>query len=448
MTTIVAVVVVIALVAVLLLPRIRRFEYRYRDVLLFAIAFTMPLRGSTVLSFAGGNVRLGDVLLLIAVAVVALEFAVVRPSVRLTEIDLLLVMFVLWCFCTIAWSLDRGFGVTRSVKYFRDLLLFAVVASWSRGRFVEAFRAVSAGVVGSFAYILPLAAMRIDGDRLLQLIGGRDPAIGLTEFRGPGGIGSMTFGSEATILAVAFWTNVAIFFLLGRGGWLARSPAKRVGFWVLMFGLLVLEIVTFSRGAWLGLAVGGACWLVWIGPGIRGRLIAGAATLLVVALLLAYKVELHQLMLHRVASFTEGEADQATFERFELWRRTVAVLEKRPMGVGIGGTTVAVEKDAGLWLVHNLYLQLLAELGPIGFGLAIGGLSLAMVRGILTARATEDRGTRVAAASIAAGIVFYLVMGLVFFDFADLEIWLLLAMATALPLAACPVRSAEVAAIA
>jgi len=436
--TIVAVGVLLALGFALVVPRMRRGDFRYRDVLLFTVAFTLPLRNISLLTVAGGNVRLGDLVILIAAGTLAFElvFGVVR--VRLTQTHVLLILFVAWCFCTIVWSLDPRFGVTRSLKYLRDLLLFGFAAAWSYGRFDRALRVVSAGVLVSFALIYPLAMLSAS-ERLAQLTFGRQPGRDLSILRGEGGIGPVTYAPEATVIEVAFWTNIAIWLLLSQGGWMAGSRVKRAVFWLAMFALLSLEVMTFSRGLWLALGVAGVLWLVWIGPGVRRPLLIGIALIAIAASAAAYRLDLHRMLARRVASFVAGDADLAISLRFKSWKASIDALETRPMGVGIGGTKVAVERKGGIWFVHNLYLQLLAELGPIGFALALGALLLSFARARIAAGCAADPHLRVAAASIAAAIVSYLVLGLVYLDFADLEIWLLLAFATSLP--PCPSRS-------
>jgi len=425
-----AIVALAVLTAVLITLSIRRGDFRYRDVLLFAVACTIPLRGEAILTFAGGNVRLGDLFLMLAIEAAALEWWIVDRRVRLSRIDVLLVVFIFWCFCTLAWSLDRSFGVTRAITYVRDLLLFAVFAFWSRDRFVQAFRAVSAGVLGSFVYLFANLALRLIGsDVVLNLASGnpRD----LARFRGDAGIGGLTF-TEGTVLTLSFWTSVAIFFWLARGGCMSVRRTGRILFVVVLVALIALELATFARGGWLGLAVGVACWVIWIGPELRRRLLVPAVVLVVAAILATCKLNLAHIVVRRFESFIAVSGDKAFDERYEYWRRSLDALERHPMGLGLGGTNVVLQRR-GIWFVHNLYLQLLAELGPIGLGLVLGVVALALEQAIRGARALDDWPARIAAASLAAAIVAYLVMGTTYFDFADLVIWLLIALASAVP---------------
>lgn len=426
-----AIAAVIGLVSLLVVPRIRRGDFGYRDVFLFGIAFTLPLRNVTLLHVLGGHVRLGDMFLLTAAAMLALELALVPRRPRLTAVDVLLILFVVWCFCTLTWSLDPAFGVTRALKYLRDLLLFGVVAAWSRGRFAPAFRALSTGVLGSFAYVIPLAALRAF-DRLSWLQE-KQSSKGLELFRSQGGIGSVTYAPEATILEVGYWTLIGIWFLLGRAGWIAPTPVRRALFWSAMILLGTLEMATFARGAWMALALAGVCWLALIESGARRRFFGGAAIVLVALSLVAFGLGMQRQLMTRVGVNGVVDEDKSISKRVKHWQLAVDAIEQYPMGVGIGGSTVAIQRKGEYWFVHNLYLQLFAELGPIGFSLAVGALSLAMMRAMRAARTAHARFVHFAAAALGGAILSYLVMGLVYHDFADLEIWTLLAIATALP---------------
>jgi O-antigen ligase len=429
MTTLAAIGVLAVLTAVLVRLRIRQQDFLYRDVLLFAITFTIPLRSASVLTLAGGNVRLGDIILLLALVAAALEWLIVDRRVPFTQIDFLILAFVLWCFCTLAWSLDRPFGVTRAIAFVRDLMLYGVVAYWSRSRFLRAFHAAGAGVLGSFVYLFASVALRLAGSETVpHLTSGH--AWDLRRFRGVAGIGGLTF-EDGSVLMVAVWTYIAIFFWLARGGWMAVRRTERVLFVLVLSALAVLEIATFARGEWLGLAAGIACWVVWIGPEPRRKLLVPAAVLVAACLLTTYKLNLVQIVVNRVASFTA--ADKAIDERFGYWSRSLDALERRPMGVGLGGTNGLIDPEHRIWFVHNLYLQLLADLGPIGLGLVLGVFALALEKTIVAARAMADWQTRLAAASLAAALVAYLVTGMTYLDFSDLVIWLLIALASAVP---------------
>jgi len=418
------------LLAAYIVPAVRRQDFRYRDVLLFAVAFTIPLRGLAVMTFAGGHVRLGDIFLLLAIEAAALEWLIADRRVRLTRIDVLLIALILWCFCTLAWSLDRSFGVTRSITYTRDLLLYGVFAYWSRERFLPAFRAVSAGVVGSFAYLYFNLALRLAGSDIASDVASGD-AFDLMQFRGGGGMGGLTF-SDGSVLDVSLWATVAILLWLGFGGWMSLRRAGRVFFVVVMCAMVAIEIVTFSRGGWLGLAAGIACWVIWIGPELRRKLLVYAVVLLAAGVLLTYQLNLTRVVTKRFEMFIATKGDKAVDERVEYWLKSFQALEHHPMGVGIGGTNVLFE-HRGVWLVHNLYIQFLTELGPIGLGLLLGILALVLERTIRAARVLADRWTRIAAASLAAAIVAYLVTGTTNFDLSDLVIWLVLALASAAP---------------
>jgi O-antigen ligase len=103
------------------------------------------------------------------------------------------------------------------------------------------------------------------------------------------------------------------------------------------------------------------------------------------------------------------------------------------MGVGAGGTTVAVQKFAGEWYVHNLYIQVLTEFGPVGLALLLVAIGTTYAAALRAARRAANWKERIAAISIAAAVIYYATTGVVGWDFTEMEIWMLMAIATAIP---------------
>lgn len=176
------------------------------------------------------------------------------------------------------------------------------------------------------------------------------------------------------ILAALVLALIPAYLQERRPGWLA----------VILLGGSGL-IVTFSRGAWLGMAIGGGVFLLgvrhnrqWRAAYGRLLLVPAAAALL---LLLVFAVAQRDLLLSRLAPSSSYVESRSVDERLALTRISLYLLRQYPplLGVGAGNFSVVVARldpnvKAGLinqaeltsQPVHNVPLLLTNELGLAG----------------------------------------------------------------------------------
>jgi O-antigen ligase len=83
--------------------------------------------------------------------------------------------------------------------------------------------------------------------------------------------------------------------------------------------------------------------------------------------------------------------------------------------------------------VHNLYLQLLMELGPPGLMLAMSAIGICMLRLARVARRPISREMRIAAIALLGAFIAYLIMSFIDFDLTEMEIWVLLGVSACVP---------------
>jgi O-antigen ligase len=194
---------------------------------------------------------------------------------------------------------------------------------------------------------------------------------------------------NANDLALMLNLLVPLSYVLVR---VARSLLARL----LLAGLLGLEVaailVTFSRAGVLTLAV------VWTGHllrSLRGR--ARAVAVALIAVTLAAVAFLPASYRQHLATTTSIEADPSGSSRArwgDALAATEVIIGQPLVGAGLGQNILAITRETGSWRsVHNVYLQVAADLGLPGLALFLAFLAgcLAAVRSVARGLATAPR---------------------------------------------------------
>jgi putative inorganic carbon (HCO3(-)) transporter len=237
-------------------------------------------------------------------------------------------------------------------------------------------------------------------------------------------------GFTANIVAGAIAPVVPLGFALA----LTERGVRRIIALALAVGLLGIVLVSQSRGALFGLALGLGILLVWRVPRLLWFVLVAAA-LLVAAIVFWGPGTLGGALL---VSDSTGSAG----ERVELWDRAVHMMRDFPFtGIGIGTFEPVVQTLYPLFSsnpgtpqphAHNLYLQMGVDLGIGGLAAFLGLVVTAIATGILNIRRAGDKACRAIAAGLLAGYVTYLMHGLL--DAVALStkvsiiVWLILAL--------------------
>jgi putative inorganic carbon (hco3(-)) transporter len=186
---------------------------------------------------------------------------------------------------------------------------------------------------------------------------------------------------------------------------------RRLSGYVLVIAAMMGLAFTYSRGAWIGTAVG----LLALLPVLkRGRLALGLA-LTVAILTTAGNV------LVRVQTVAAPGRDPAFISRQEIWHTALRLVAEHPLrGVGLGNFQVAYGNlmvpdlpliPYSLTLpeqAHNLFLNLAVEIGLVGAGAFAWLLAVALLRA-WQVRRFADRRVKIWSAGLAAGLVALLI---------------------------------------
>jgi len=232
---------------------------------------------------------------------------------------------------------------------------------------------------------------------------------------------------------------MAIFLLVA-----TRRLSLRLICLALVSVFAVVFVQTQSRSGILALGAAFAFALVVAGP-LRGRITA--VILIVAALGLTYYVYAASPQLReRVTSIVTGTS-QASPLREDTWQIALRMTGAHPVrGVGLGNfpalesqyftTNVNIVQVGSLrrfqLVVHNTYLELLAELGIVGLILFLSVLAMTVGRAaaMLTQPGPED-STRLLARAITAGTVGVLTSQVFNSGEYSKQLWVLLGMSVA-----------------
>jgi O-antigen ligase len=407
-----------------------RFRYKH---LVFLIIFTIPIRNVSLLAVTGANLRPGDLLLLFGVVVLLFQILTGRmPKVSFSrKLNVLLMLFVFFCFVSLVWAPDRGYGFARTAKYLRNLVLYVLLLFWLRLDYRSVYNYIIAGMVFSFSYILYTLIQAIIGGQIslsLLLSSESFTSADLGLWRS---MDSSQATFSGTVNSLALWTAMTLILWFGTGLWLDKTRLRRWIFWGVIAVLLILELATLSRSVWLGLIAGAAWYILTI---MRVKRVSPLTLVIAVLFSVGFVYALQsqgllRVITGRLLSITTPSADQAINDRYYLWSNAVEIIMNYPilgLGIGLGG-------ENSYFTVHNVYLQILAELGILGFLLFAGifGTAIGMIRRSM--KSCTDSRLFVLVTALMAAIIFYLVTGFTMADFTEMEIWIVLAMISALP---------------
>lgn len=255
-----------------------------------------------------------------------------------------------------------------------------------------------------------------------------------------GGLASWNFLSGETLSArlpngdpndVAFVLATTLPFTF----WLLRERGARRFAAVAMIAVISVSILlTFSRGALVGLAAG----LLWTALVERKHLKVVVVGAVAAALVLGIVFQTQQSQVERGLRVKENIASSNVSSRLEAWDAASRLASEHPLlGVGPGNFQFHYLEETGrpagtpvLRVVHNAYLDIAAELGVIAMVLFLG--YLAMMLGRLTTAVRHNLGPPGLASAARTALVVAIFAALTLSEQYYAPFWLLGGLATAL----------------
>lgn len=336
-----------------------------------------------------------------------------------------LLMLPVWAATSGLWALDMTSVIDSTQRWALNLMLIPITFTAIREtRHVEwVFISFVAGV--AMSVLLGLLGVFSEG--------GDD--IGEVSRLGGGGINANELGG----LLVCATTFAAALAITGR-----RTIGGRA-FWLALSVLAAIALAsTLSRGAIVGMIVAFLCAPFVAG---HGRRLPAAALSIVLAGTIGLAV---MALLPETATQRLTASDRTGAGRTDIWRVGWRMVEDRPVvGVGAGNfddTTIRYLVQPGTITrdefiidtpkaAHNIYLQVLAELGAIGMALFLVVIGACFFSAMAAARIyahRRDRTGELLARALALAII-----GLVAADFFSSQLyskqlWLILAIGPAL----------------
>lgn len=297
-------------------------------------------------------------------------------------------------------------AVTTTTRYASFVALFLVVSQFVGDRRLQ----------GRFAWVLSISSAIAGALASWNFLSGETLSAQL-----PNGDPNDVAFVLATTLPFAFWL-------------LRERGMRRLAVLAMIAVISVSILLTFSRGALVGLAAG-VLWTALVERKHIKVVVVGAA---IATLVLAIVFQTQQRQVERGLRAKQNVASSNVSSRLEAWNAASRLAVEHPLlGVGPGNFQFHYLEETGrppgtpvLRVVHNAYLDVAAELGVLAMLLFLGYLLMMLMR--LTTAIRHNLGPPGLASAARTALVIAIFAAATLSEQYYAPFWLLGGLATAL----------------
>lgn len=313
-----------------------------------------------------------------------------RPAVFLPLLSFLAIVSA-----SFFWAEDRSFALRKTIFLWNFLPLFIVFASSLRTPLDRALMIrviASSGILAGSVGIIQSAAQVVFGvERVFAFWTGTLLPFFLGDALG-GSVASypsllVNIGGATVLRASAFFPDphmLSLFLGLTLPAAILYAFSQPSGQRTLpIIGssiILIADLLTFSRGGYVGLAAGIiTAGLVSMNGRVSVRTIRRTVAVALASIALSIALALTPVGTRFLSSFSSDDGSNS--ERLRLWQEAIHQIADRPLlGTGIGNYPLAVKPTADYRepiYAHSLYLDIAAETGLLGLATFLSFLGIA-----------------------------------------------------------------------
>lgn len=224
----------------------------------------------------------------------------------------------------------------------------------------------------------------------------------------------------------------------------SKQPYKRAFSFACLAASVMALVYTWSRGAWLGAIASMFIFLVIINRRAIAFYLTG---------IFAVPFAIPFLPSSIIERFTSigNMTDSSTSYRVFIWEASVGMIKDYFFsGIGVGSvafqTVYSEYALAGIETAphsHNLYLQILVELGVFGFLIFLISIFMLFSKAFTFLKKSEDKDSKIIVGALLCGIIAFLVQGLTDYVWYNYRVFALFWMLIAVCVATVKVASFE-----
>jgi len=400
------------------------------------IILTIPIRDICFANFGNAHIRIGDMLILLVAFFWFTRKIATGSKIKIVrnKLDMLILFFIFINIISILWSTNLGDGAVRILKFLRNGMLFFLLREFLIKDFNKQYVKIVILflITGFMVSIVPLCDIYEFGGaiRSIQFLRAAE-----------------SLPSSSLALSLAKRSKSGGIFMLGISSWLAMCTfmgiglmpqIKKNGIYILNLLLIFIMIglIGFScdRATWVGFAGGMLMFFITIFGDLYKKQKFYLLLILFCIVVFLYFSGFVEIIDMRISPKVLSD-DPSVLIRLNLYRLAIADFLRHPLfGAGVSGIT-PLSRYGNPLVTHNLYLQILGELGAIGFIIFSCLLYLwlnYLIKLLKRFSYISDKKNKFISASIFGATVCYLTTCLAGQDFEDMIPWILLSITSAL----------------